>query len=459
MSAISMFRSLLINLVLIGSVADAQMQMIDTQPKGGSQWKARETRTLAGFDIQPVEEESLTRFGGWTNRQRKATDFFRVEKIGKRWWMIDPDGGRFIFNGIGSVKPNAKYNSKEPFDRLFGSPEVWAEKTLDGFREMGLNGIGGFSDDKVIRSAAKPMPYTVTLNLMSRFGKTLNLTHQASGHMGYEHDCLPVFHPSFEQHCMEECAKRLKAMRDDPWLVGVYSDNELPIAKDLLDRMLALDDSREAFASMKGAAEAFMKGKRKVTDKVRRQFVEHVFETYFRVTTKAIRATLPNHLCLGSRFHRPAVKKSGVWRAAGRWCDVISINYYGVWTPNEKDLENWFRWSGKPCMITEFYAKGADSGMANKSGAGWLVRTQADRGAFYQNFTLALLESKTCVGWHWFKYMDNDPSNPRTDPSNKDSNKGIFNVRYEPYQPLVDAMTELNFRVYPLTLHFDSARR
>ena len=97
--------------------------------------------------------------------------------------------------------------------------------------------------------------------------------------------------------------------------------------------------------------------------------------------------------------------------------------------------------------------------MANKSGAGWLVRTQADRGAFYQNFTLALLESKTCVGWHWFKYMDNDPANPNTDPSNKDSNKGIFNVRYEPYQPLVDAMIELNFRIYPLTKYFDSKRR
>ena len=433
--------------------------MIDTQPKGGSQWKARETRTLDGIDLKPVDEESLTRFGGWTNRKRKATGFFRVDKIGRRWWMIDPDGGRFIFNGIGGVRPNNKYTSKEPFESKFGSSAAWAEKTLDGFREMGFHGTGGFSDNKKLRSARKPMPYTVSLSLMARFGKKHEITHQASGHKGYEHDCLPVFHPDFEQHCMDECAKELKGMQDDRWLVGVYSDNELPIAKDLLDRMLALDDSREVFASMKAAAEDFVKGKRKVTDKLRRQFVEHVYETYFRITTKAIRATLPNHLCLGSRFHRPAVKKSSVWRAAGRWCDIISINYYGVWTPLEKDLENWARWSGKPCMITEFYAKGADSGMANKSGAGWLVRTQADRGAFYQNFTLALLESKTCVGWHWFKYMDNDPANPHTDPSNKDSNKGIFNVRYEPYQPLVDAMTELNFRIYPLTKNFDSARR
>jgi hypothetical protein len=39
-------------------------------------------------------------------------------------------------------------------------------------------------------------------------------------------------------------------------------------------------------------------------------------------------------------------------------------------------------------MITEFYAKGEDSGMGNTGGAGWLVKTQKDRGTFYQNFIL-----------------------------------------------------------------------
>jgi hypothetical protein len=99
-----------------------------------------------------------------------------------------------------------------------------------------------------------------------------------------------------------------------------------------------------------------------------------------------------------------------------------------------------------------------DSGMGNTSGAGWVVRKQADRGLFYQNFTLVLLESKTCIGWHWFKYMDNDPSNTKTDASNRDSNKGILNARYEPYTPLLEAMRELNTRIHPLIQQFDSAK-
>jgi hypothetical protein len=83
------------------------------------------------------------------------------------------------------------------------------------------------------------------------------------------------------------------------------------------------------------------------------------------------------------------------------------------------------------------------------------VKSQHDRGLFYQNFTLGLLESKVCVGWHWFKYGDNDPSEPNTDPSNRDANKGIVNFRYESYPALLEAMQMLNERVYSLVNYFD----
>jgi len=97
-----------------------------------------------------------------------------------------------------------------------------------------------------------------------------------------------------------------------------------------------------------------------------------------------------------------------------------------------------------------------DSGMANTTGAGWTVKTQADRGRFYENFTLGLLESRACVGWHWFKYADNDPADTKADPSNTDSNKGIVNNRYEPFPPLLAAMKLINERVYSLADHFDA---
>jgi len=118
-------------------------------------------------------------------------------------------------------------------------------------------------------------------------------------------------------------------------------------------------------------------------------------------------------------------------------------------------MQQWVDWTGKPILITEWYVKGADAGLPNKTGAGWIVQTQNDRGLFYQNYTLALLQFKGCVGWHWFKYMDNDPEDKKVDPSNNDSNKGIVNIRFEPYLPLMERMKELNHRVYRVIDYFD----
>src|SRR5690606_22152794 len=127
-----------------------------------------------------------------------------------------------------------------------------------------------------------------------------------------------------------------------------------------------------------------------------------------------------------------------------KYVDVLSVNYYYAWTPDAELLDRWVELTGRPFMITEWYAKGVDSGMGNASGAGWLVETQEDRGRFYENFSLKLLEHPGCVGWHWFKYIDNDPTNLQADPSNRDSNKGMVTNLYEPYGPLVARMTKIN---------------
>jgi hypothetical protein len=119
-------------------------------------------------------------------------------------------------------------------------------------------------------------------------------------------------------------------------------------------------------------------------------------------------------------------------------------------------LAMWRKESGKPYMVTEFYAKGEDSGLANTTGAGWLVHTQRDRGDWYQHFTLALLESRDCVGWQWLTYIDNDPQNKKAELSNLDSNKGIVNVLFEPYPDLLQRMKSLNDQVYALAAYFDN---
>jgi hypothetical protein len=181
-----------------------------------------------------------------------------------------------------------------------------------------------------------------------------------------------------------------------------------------------------------------------------------VGEKYFSIVSKAIKKYDPNHMYIGARFYSSEKNQPAFMKAAGKYLDVVSNNYYGKWTPDSTDMANWANWTGKPFMVTEYYTKGEDSGMPNQSGAGWIVRTQKDRGLFYQNYNLALLESKNCVGWHYFKYQDNDPTATGVDPSNVDANKGIVDNEYNAWLPMMGKMKELNTQVYDIIRYFDS---
>jgi hypothetical protein len=106
-----------------------------------------------------------------------------------------------------------------------------------------------------------------------------------------------------------------------------------------------------------------------------------------------------NHLYLGSRLHGGDLKHTVVWNSAGPYVYAIAVNYYDVWTLDLKPATNWVAWLAEPFFITEQYAKSMDSGLGDISGAGWTVKTQADRGKAHQNLTLGLLEHPGCVDW------------------------------------------------------------
>jgi len=426
-------------------------------------WTLRDTRTielLEGF--QPGSKKIATgRYGGRADKNVRATGFFYPKKIADRWWLIDPDGNQFINVGVCSVNIGRSRISKEPALKVFGTPEKWAQFSTEFLAEHGFNGTGGWSDTELLQTVPHQLAYTLSWNFMGSFGRARKLVWQEPGHLGYPNRCIPVFHPDFEKFC-DEYAKQLSATQSDPWLLGHFSDNELPIVSDMLDRSLQLDadnpDLRYGYEAAKkwlDRRKAKDAGPKDITDADRQTFLAYAIERYYKITTNAIRRYDPNHLCLGPRLHGRALRMPEMFRAAGKYLDVIAVNYYGAWGPDAERMAMWSNESGRPFIITEFYAKGHDSGLPNNSGAGWLVQTQKDRARFYQNFTLGLLESKSCVGWHWFKYRDNNPEDLSTDPSNRDSNKGIIDYKYKPYVKLLEDMKKLNNEVYALIDYFD----
>jgi hypothetical protein len=428
------------------------------------QWKLRDTRTIDLLDNFQSDSKKIpySKYGGRADHRAEAKGYFYPRKIADRWWLVDPDGNLFINIGVCSVRKGRSQISQKPAIEKFGTWEKWAEFTASLLAKHGFNGIGGWSDAELLRTSSQPLVYTLSWNFMGSFGRARKLVWQEPGHLGYPNRCIPVFHPDFEKFC-DEYAKQLLATKNDPWLIGHFSDNEIPVVSDMLDRSLQLDVNNPDLRYGYEAAQQWLnkrKGKQAsfedITDADRLAFLVHAFERYYRITTNAIRKYDSNHLCLGSRLHGRALRLPHIFKVAGKYLDVITVNYYGAWGPDPDRMAMWSRESGKPFMITEFYAKGHDSGLANNSGAGWLVPTQKDRGRFYQHFTLGLLESKNCIGWHWFKYRDNNPEDLSTDPSNRDSNKGIINYKYKPYVTLLEDMKKLNNEVYALIDYFDS---
>jgi hypothetical protein len=427
-------------------------------------WKLYDTRTielLEGF--KPDSKKIMySKYGGQINKRVRAKGFFNTQKLRDRWWLVDPDGSLFINIGVCSVRKGNSRISHKPAKEKFGTWEKWAEFSTTILAEHGFNGTGGWSDPHLLRTASHCLAYTLSWKFMGSFGRSRRLVWQEPGHLGYPNRCIPVFHPDFEKFC-DDYARHLAATKDDPWLIGHFSDNELPVVSDMLDRSLQLDannpdlrygyEAAKEWLSKRKGKEAALKD---ITDADRQGFLAYAFETYYRITTNAIRKYDSNHLCLGPRLHGRALRLPNIFRVAGKYLDVIAVNYYGAWGPDPEKMAMWSRESGKPFMITEFYAKGQDSGLPNNSGAGWLVPTQKDRGRFYQHFTIGLLESGSCVGWHWFKYRDNNPQDLSTDPSNRDSNKGIVDYQYEPYFTMLQQMKKLNDEVYPLIDYLDS---
>ena len=429
-------------------------------------WVAYDAKTidkLPGFKIKKQLPSSI--YGGSKMWQKEATGFFRAEKIDNRWWIIDPEGYPYIFKGVAVFNAGRSVNQQKAFDKKFGSKENWINQESKLLRDNGFNGVGAWSNVDLVKNAENPLVYTVIISPMGMYHadhiKKYGGKYKEASWQNYRFDLVMVFDKEFDAY-IEKSVKEISQYKNDKYLMGYFTDNELPWYNDALDKhltLLAKDEqgyiaAKEWLDKRKG----FNASASDITQGDRMAFTAFYFETYMKKVTDALRKADPNHMYLGCRFNQDKEQEltnPEIFKVAGKYMDVISINHYRKWEPSQELMNNWGEWSGKPFLITEWYTKGEDSGLPNNTGAGWLVRTQKERGLFYQNFTLELLKNKNSVGWHWFKYMDNDPQDLSTDYSNRDSNKGIVNSNFEPYQPLLKEMKLINDNAYELTRYFD----
>lgn len=305
-------------------------------------------------------------YGGWKKLQGKATGFFHIEQINGTYWFITPEGNVFFSKGVCSV--NTDGVSKEAIQP--DGNQAWAKRTARRLRDWGLNTAGCWSTGEV---GAAGIVWTPRPHLSGAHGGKLPDVND------------PAWARQVQERAMKECAP----LKDDPWVLGYFLDNEISWNGD-----------------------------------------EEKAAQYFKVMCAAIRAADPHHLILGCRF-AGTPPMSVVREMKGR-ADVISINNYGK-NPPVTLLRKMHAETGLPFMVTEFSAKAKDSGPLTAHGSGPVFDTQAERAKQLEYYATSLANLNACVGFHWFRYRDREGTN-----------QGLVKINEEPWPEMIEKLKAMN---------------
>ena len=424
-----------------------------------------------------------------------AGDYFQAKQVDGRWWLIAPDGSRFISKGVTTVQfsqdriLNTEVSPYGDTNKAkYGTAEAWRTAVAGRLLDWSFNTLGAWSDAKVSSAAknGRRLAYAPILNFGSAF-----VASRQNGNAWLKGVFPDVFDPNFKKSAMEHAVKIVSPLKDDPWVLGWFTDNELRWGPDwrgsdeLLTLFLSLppgepgkkaavetvrkrygdvakfnDVWNTTFHSWEGLENApavkppfVRKGMFAQNEETERRaneadpkraayvadceaFLANLAEQYFRITSEAIKSADPHHMNFGCRF--AYVPPKPVIAAAAKYLDVISFNCYAA---DPRPVIKRYSAFGKPLIIGEFSFRGEDAGLPNTKGAGGKYQTQAERAAAFEKFVTLALAEPGLVGYHWFEHAD-EPKEGRFDGEN--SNYGLVDIKDEPYLELTGTMARVN---------------
>ncbi len=392
---------------------------------------------------------------------RLAPVFSVQEKAGV-WSFVAPDRKRFWSLGVdctGTGTDAKTYDPKNPSYasyRLFADDKEWTQKTLADLRSWGFNSLGGWSDTELFQKygGAARLPYFTVLHLGAYNKAPWNDMFSAEN-----------------AKIVDKAARdQILKLRDDPYLVGYSSDNELGWWDDTLFlAYLKMKPSEPGHQKVIETLARFYKSNFKrfqkdwITDardfksieklKLRpggtgrlalKEFIRVLAGQYYRLMQTTIRRYDSKRLILGDRYCQyytlPVVE------ASAPYIDVASTNFGADW--NDGSISKFFldtlgSLTKKPVVITEFYmgAKENRSRSRNSGSAFPLVDTQVQRARSYDHYLRSLAALPQVVGAHWFQFYDEPPLG-RGD--GEDWNMGIVDTLGRPYEQMVKATQSLN---------------
>lgn len=390
---------------------------------------------------------------------------FSVRRAGRAAWLVRPRGERFFSLGVCCVDQGTtrdQYLEERPGYaawRYYPSGEAWSRATLGRLQSWGFTTAGGWSDFTTLRSSPDAdLVFAPVLHVGSTAGAPW----------------WDMWDPRIMDRMERVAEDGIRAIRDDPRVMGYYSDNEMgwwnaalfrltleQVATseqrrrlvallrrtyhDRWDRLLRDFDPEglDSFADLeRGGGKLYLRGGGSGM-RVLREFLSLAAERYYSLVREIIKRKDARALFLGDRyqsFYYPEVA-----RAAGRHADVVSCNLNAGWNDGSFprfQLDTLHALTGRPILVSEFYLVARENRSGNENPPGFpVVDTQRERAAGFRRTVETLLRIPYVVGADWFQYYD-EPTFGRADGENYSF--GLVDIRDRPYDELAQTSTGLD---------------
>ena len=383
---------------------------------------------------------------------------FTISRQDDTYWLVKPGGEPFFSLGVCCVNQGISTKEWNPANpgyaawRHYSDSNAWAAASLRRLKTWGFTTIGGWSDFQALRRGGDTRMF---------FAPVLHIGATAGA------PWWDMWDPKIVERIDQVARDGICALRDDPRVIGYYTDNEIGWWNAILfkstleqapssgqrqrliqflrqtyqDDWSALMQDFEPAPIVESWAELDRHGVLYLRPggngiRVERRFLVVLAERYYSLMHAVVRKYHPEALILGDRF--PGFYYPEVVRACAPYVDAVSYNLNPIWNDGtfpRFSLETLHQLSGKPLIIGEFYmaARENRSGNRNTHGTYPVVATQKERANGFRNTVQRLLNTRCVIGADWFQYYD-QPTHGRFDGENFDF--GLVDIHDRPYEPI-----------------------
>lgn len=380
-------------------------------------------------------------------------------------WLTRPGGEKFFSLGVcvvnQGVPPQRSSLTNPAYSALqcYPNSDRWADATLKRLQSWRFTTVGGWSDFSTLRKC--------------RDADFAFIPVLAVG-MSCGVPWVDMWDTNVIARMHQIARQKILPLRDDPRLLGYYSDNEMgwwnaalfkltleqPAVSGQRQRLMLLlrqtyhndwaellkdfePDGAGSFPELEQHGMLYLKpGGQGI--RVYRRFLGMMAERYYSLVRDIIRTYDSRGLILGDRyqsFYYPEVA-----RASASSVDVVSMNLNAAWNDGTFPrfyLDTLHELTGRPLMVSEFYmcAEQNRTGDRNLTSSFPVVATQTQRAAGFRNTLEALARLPYLVGADWFQYYD-EPPHGRDD--GEDYDFGLVDIHDQPYKELTSMARSLD---------------